>query len=1133
MRNLSSRNSIFSSNSRLITTAKLYQYRPIVNQLAKYQTFDGDYIGEEQYDDGNGPVLAHDSVVTGNGKIIRVVSEAALYGTGTHISTTVYDALSPGNWNQDYWATLSPAPKNNFRPSLAIANDGLTIYLGYVNTSGTVTIKKSTNYGASWSAHSTLSMPSTIAGTYGAASITQAGCTSSVVGQVMVLSYEEPYLKIYKYGWATIHNIAKSDAFYPRYAQWFDVEALNNGYLQYIFVGQNGSTNAATYKTGIYSDPIPLIGIDPDYPDHQCLASAITLYGSRLYVNIIRRIASSLGRFYEAETLLGWSTDGLSYSMPENGRISNDMTRGKIQIYDDKFYSVSQSNVYTGDFVKSLGNTSAESISATATSVSLSASSGEKPEMSAKVNYQGVIYPRSQVEIYTDSAALLIEGSNQLYSTSIVDRITVAADAAKIESTLLARGMLGVLSNYYSPISDVIDGKDSWHQSLRKDDAGNIPFKGNWRFQESSYQWYKPRNNENALGVSLSPISVRENWTANVRLGPKNYAVGAGLAFFIEMDEDTGSYKDDFLAALVFNTGTTRIDLVRVKEGIITVLKTFTPSISYTAGLMHSLCVSRTVEGIHIAFKQSVTGSWSHHHVYFDELDDFKEPLKSMIGMAVRPRSTLLTRAISSEDGDKVYVQSTSLFPSAGYIKINNEIIEYNNKTSTYFRIRRRGALATSSATHAIDDTAYISDDYVMFRGLHIYEIGYNPTVAEMIQRIITRAGLEAETVSIIDWDSLDGMPSTVWRQTNGQTVSGGVVEMDDFMLTTAYGASFVGSITGHIRKNGIRSELGFVLWASDPDVPANCSKIEIVYSFLNDVGEIRTSINGDLFAVAPWNWLYHPFSDGEEATDVRRFNIIADNERIMFFIDGRMAAEYPLSLTYSPTGYFGVVGANSDLVSMNIPEIFDPAPFFAWDTEDSASQAIKKLTDGREIFLKENPDGSVKISQFRTGRDNLGTWSNNLVVQSTKQPEERYWIGGVTVWGRDSWAPMADKSAQGTRWVTIEAPYLGTEEDCRREAAYRIALAKGQSEKRSVIGMLDVNAEPFDEVYLEGYIGQLPAGTYVIESIKTSIDIDKWAMSVSLRLKEPITEKSIYNTMIWGDTINNTLWGSSSYVWW
>lgn len=1128
MRNLSSRTSVYNNTSELKSRLKLYPYRPVVNQLAKYFTLNGAYIGEDQNDTGNGPVLAHDSIVTSTGRIIRVVSQAALRGTSSNFSFNVY--LSPGSFTTEtYLHSFTPAPKAWFRPSLAIANDGVTIYLSYVNTSGTVTIKKSVNNASTWTQVDTVSMPATINGTSGAVAMTEAGCTNTTYGQILVLSYEDPYAKIYKYGWSTIHTLSKLDKYYsPRYAQWFDAEALGDGYIQMVSVSANGSSQAQTFRNGVYSDPMMIYGIDPDYPDHQCLISSLTQYGDRLYATLIRKVASGTERLYVNETLLAWTTDGINYAIPENGRISQDATRGKIQIYDDYFYCVSQGNVYKGDFVKSLGNITAAGTEIEAMQHQVSASGDQKTEISATIPYNSVTYPRAHIELYADATG----ATDQLYASGIVDKYPFSVNPGAATQQVLARGLAGVMNNYYSPIADTFEGQESWYQSLRESDGGQIPYKGAWRFRESSLQWYAPKRREKALGLSLVPVSVSGNWTASVRLSSRGYAFGAGLAFWIELDEDTGEYKDDYLAVIVSNPGTTKIEVIRVTADIVTVLKTITPSISYTAGIFHSLYVSKTSEGINIAFKQSVTGTFSQHLVYYTELGDFREPQKSMVAIAVKPRADILIRSLSDTELTRIYLTSVSDFPNSGVVQIGNERIAYSSKSTSdnSLRILRRGEHGTPISTHSVDDPVYMYNEYALFRGIQLYELRPMLSANDAAKRIITRAGLVYNQKNTIEWDTGDGLPTSVWRATNGHTITSGKVAMNGYMLTTINKSGFDATIVGDILNNGTPSDLGFVIWASDPDVQANCAKTEVFYRYDNGSGTIIMKRNGTVYSVSPWNWAFAPYTDTGQ---YRTLRILANNEKISLFIDRRLAVQIPMKMGYSPTGYLGVTGANSNLRELVVPELSDPIGSFFWDADDSAASALNKLMEGQSMSIKENPDGSIVASKFRTGRDSLGTWTNDKITQAQKAPDERYWLGGVTVWGKEHWAPMADKYALGTRWIKIEAPYLGTEEECRQEAAYQIALARGQADRREVTGVLDPNAEVFDEVTLEAFGPYLTSGTYVIEAIRTNISPAKWEMQVSLRLKEPIEEKGGSNLGIWGDTTSNYLWGDYPLLWW
>ena len=68
--------------------------------------------------------------------------------------------------------------------------------------------------------------------------------------------------------------------------------------------------------------------------------------------------------------------------------------------------------------------------------------------------------------------------------------------------------------------------------------------------------------------------------------------------------------------------------------------------------------------------------------------------------------ATTLSSAISTSD-TTINVSDTSSFSDSGYIRIDNEIIEYTGKTATSFTGCTRGKFGTTATTHASGSSVY------------------------------------------------------------------------------------------------------------------------------------------------------------------------------------------------------------------------------------------------------------------------------------------------------------------------------------------------------------------------------------------------------------------------------------------
>jgi hypothetical protein len=179
----------------------------------------------------------------------------------------------------------------------------------------------------------------------------------------------------------------------------------------------------------------------------------------------------------------------------------------------------------------------------------------------------------------------------------------------------------------------------------------------------------------------------------------------------------------------------------------------------------------------------------------------------------------------------------------------------------------------------------------------------------------------------------------------------------------------------------------------------------------------------------------------------------------------------------------------------------------------------------GRSFYFIERNTGELEISQFRKiHRESLGSWSDSLLLMRSLNPDERYWAGGVTVWGAEVWAYAADAYGAGGRVDKIDAPFIWSEDSCRVEAKYQVRLLQALRDAIEIEGVVDPCAEPADEVTIN-INGENKV--YVIENIQVKVTPQINTMSVMLRRSE--AEVSTSATIYWNGA---HLWNETGIGW-
>lgn len=1142
MRNIANRNTIYSRASTTDSSVKIYDYQLSITSEAQYSKIGNPStlisFSEENYDYGKGPIVGYDAVEIGNTGLLRVVSHICLDPAvnpntyGCYFNFTWFTGVAPYNtWTTPSWSHNFNDAKAGFRPSLIYDSNQGKLLLGYVNSSGTITIKKSTNYGQSFTTISSNYAlgGDPITGTRGALSLLGVN-VDDTPGRAHAISWEDPHIIYRSYGRPQQYLHMPRDDFQQNYATWFyqairdeplsDIyEDTSAGSTVYTFCSESGLSKLGLYRRGMHSNAIALYGLDPDFQDHKIMISALNKKDNgRIYATINRQMSSGSGTPYDNEVLLGWTDDGINFAIPENGRITTDLNRGKFLILGDYFYLVSQASVHKGKFLKSFGNTTASSSTPRVLSWEYAATSDGKPQQDIIVNHTDEYIGRKSVEIYL---------GNDLYCTGISDKIAKTIGGDEGNQAIVSRGISGLLNNYHTPMADVLDIWDRYSESLKMHQGGLAMYKGMFKMKDDSYIVYSNKVNEECPQLAIAPMTLRGEFFSSIKIKPTNTLADSGLSFWISLTNN-GTYKEDYLSASIrYVSGSYRLSLMRITGNTRTEITYLSLSNAPSNNVAFYILVSRTNEKLWIGYKKSGY-SWETKNIDLGSLGGFEIPRTFSIGTHSELRCSILSSDLNYDNYSKIYVNDVSRFPSSGTVDIEGEAISYSSKGSNYLVISRRGVSGTTISSHTKGAAVSIQNEYIRYNDIHCYQIGPTFNTEDLIKRIVTRAGVESNIPKVFQWTRDNSL--SIWKSYTNATLDDGA---------TRFGST-EGTAFSSINGSDVSAEAvidldssnnpyaGFILWGSDPSTIANCSRYEVIYKD-NDSGdnEIILRQNGSEIYTIP---LLSVVSPDKERMHLK---VTADRYKITFAIDHKMVFEYPLGSGWYPCGYIGIVGKYCHFYHFSISEFMNPAISFAWDIEETADSALKKFFQGRIIFFKESADGTMVISRFAT-KDDLGTWNNSKISKESVVPDDRYWMSGITMWGGETWVPMVDSEGIGTRWEKVDAPYLGSEQLLREEAARYIIISRSFRDGRIINSVLDPNAEVMDKVTLENLPDAtlITNGTFVIDEIKVAVTSESSKMQVKLRKLEDFGIKTSGNSTGWSKGIRD-LWSEKGIYWW
>ena len=165
-------------------------------------------------------------------------------------------------------------------------------------------------------------------------------------------------------------------------------------------------------------------------------------------------------------------------------------------------------------------------------------------------------------------------------------------------------------------------------------------------------------------------------------------------------------------------------------------------------------------------------GSWQSITAYDDW--DTPEPQRWYAGLYAELPRTTTTAELTTDATHKVEAVDTSLFPSSGYIRLDDENIYYPSKTSTQYGAGENGSIIrgvrSTRISHPTGSNVHVTDCRVEFSEFAIYEINRAMSIAEACKFLVTSSGIGCDVVqSVVATGGASGV-YTVFRAMVGSS---------------------------------------------------------------------------------------------------------------------------------------------------------------------------------------------------------------------------------------------------------------------------------------------------------------------------------------------------------------------------
>ena len=960
-----------------------------------------------------------DSTTLSNGHVLRVTSERA----GNQGNDFLWkDVVDSSDLIDDY-AVITPANPARAWTGIAVeahstpllgiaywirATDNKMVYAGYLSGTG-------------WG--STFLYSNSPAFDLDGTAIAAVGDS---FGFVYTYDPDTYLITLYNFNVGTWISQAMPDRFdqHPLNGHWFDAEPLGNDWLVTYCV--NGTQMATIFDGASFADPWPIFGLDPEFGAAQTRICKLTTIGSKIVGTAWSRFANGNDEYDVSYYHLVWTEDGYNWAIPQYGFIGQTASRGKLHVIDDEALIIGSSVCYVGDAVTWLGGTVG-----TSTLSSRTFENQVVQDLDAATEYNINALMQSG-----DSKALLTYGTEGTYSVGIYGESNVNVGTFVIdtpgnqltsdsdEMRVVGRGPLKEMIAFSAPMDRTFEGPKADHQNF--DEGGVYARWGDWS-TENGVAYCETHNGESSA-VATVGTQYRGQFQITTRLRASTYVdkVSMGAVFWYESPEDFYYF---------FLTGNTdRAILRQVAGGQSTSLVNEAVTGGVTAGSWYNVCI-RYVAGTLYVWIKPDGGSWQSV-VSFSSWDT-PEPQRWYTGLYAELPRTTTTATLDATATHKVQVVDTSLFPSSGTIKINEEAITYGSKTLTQFGSGAAGSLIrgvhSTAISHPEGSNVNVDRCRVEFSDFSIYQFDRAMSIAEACKYLVTNSGVSCDTVQAV--------------------------------VATGGAAGVYTSVQGHgwIIEGTYSANFKVFFWTNSTATPTSGIELRVTTTLVSVYDVV-----GGLIATYPVDVL----SSGT-------FRCYAKYNTIILWCNGKVVCGVNVP---GDTPRIGSVAVDANVETLTIDELCEPVDAFAWVMQETARDVLSRLIEGRDARLHETYDNKVKVTLLRT-RPDLGTLDGTYTLVYTSGGADQEWASAIVAWGAEDWTMAVDPDADELRWTQWQAPYIYDRATLKDKAMERVRKLYALRNVRSISGPYDPRFEVGDEIYIDSIRG-LSAGKYIIQAV-------------------------------------------------
>lgn len=815
---------------------------------------------------------------------------------------------------------------------------------------------------------------------------------------------------------------------------WIDAEAIDTTYRLITF-NINGMQYATIGTTaGIIYDPWPVFAFDTEFGGVQTRICKLTKVGSRFIATAWSRFSGGSGEYEVSYYHLLWTDDGYNWAIPEEGFIGKAASRGKLHNIGNTAYIIGASVSYVGNAVSWLGGSSGV-VSTTANNVT-------------DVNIRQDIDQATDTKLpmlVTDSFdhSLLSYGNEVTYSVSYsgevtsVDISTMSFDTPNViltskgrELQAVARGPLKKLISFTTPFDMTIEGPI--HEYADFAEGGIYARAGTWSHDSNTGVGYCQIHDGSSVALATVGLEYQGQFQllTRVRITEDFTGSSAYVIFWYEGLQDY--YR------LELNSDNT-VKVKQVVAGEATQLSTASITGGAVAGKWYDICI-RYVRNVLTVYIKPDGGSWETAATISSWTSP--EPSRWYAGVGCIIPSTKLTESLQKDATHKALVSDTSGFSSSGNIKINTEVIYYDQKTSTQFGSDIAGSLirgvGTARSSHPNESLVLCNNRRFETDFFSVFQDDRVMSVFDVCKYISTISGVICTT------------PDLVNDETGGTRI-----------FPALYGHGWV--VAGEYDTT-----ISLYLWTSKLDTGGLPKGGYKLYVTTTEASLINVSDSVTLSS--------HPISISSTGT----FKVRAYGNSVALWVNNVFVCA--IDLPEQDTFRVGTVACDDDVTSINATELCEPAESVVWAMQDSARNVLAELLNGRDAYLREKSN-SIEITHLEQ-MDDAGTLTGAYFVMYQQASADQDWASAMVAWGGEDWVLVMEPTADRLRWTQWQTPHIYNKTLLREKAMRKLRKLYAKRDLRMVQGPYNPKLEVGDKVTVSAIRG-IASGEYNIQSIE------------------------------------------------